>query len=764
MLARYTSKAVPGSRRGSKIPVKNIRLLSDYTSQNTQHTSPTPRKKWDVRQRKTTQSSPPIQDVQSLKTRIYSNESVPPSWPGSPNYIPDKLRSFHAGVTQQDILAVHRLWRSFEKDNILHLLGPSDLENCSRLVVALCPVEQSSVWSGPLREAAEELALGLSTRISTSALRACFTALIVTNDPQGVIRLYNRFLSQIEHQGAFEDEDSLSGEEIQDELSTLPIVRGSGSLVDKGPTIFAIMAHAIRDDFQSAIQTGVHSKWSIPPIHVTDTLLDAFAPSPEFRQKILMFVRHADAARRLSRPSTFHRYLSNLVDTFATRCLQGLYATMVEGLSDDYPWAIIDSGPSDGRPVVIYENTWAAFISAFLDVERIDLAESAWDDMVRYGHKPGSGVWTVLIRGIGKLKGSRHALALWQSMKASSVTPDSSSYLAIVQVMANARQWREAMEIFHESKSASILHSDPNNELLHSTMIGAHLASSHESDAIRLLEEMLANRPHPTARTFNIFLTGDVATFSILLSTLLRILDRGKAIQQTLTLMDQHKIRPNVATYTTIMTSLLQEKDKNALRAAFDLLRTMEESGDSSIEPNVVTYTAVLNGVHGWVGRDDQLVQDCTELVVQKMRARHIKFNKVTYNVLLKTCLENPTPAGIQKALQFYRQMQQEKIALTGDTWHIMLHGLAKRREWVVGYKVLRDMEGSGITMTEWLKNAAEEVAQGTMGRASLRGRMTFPIRGGRNVHKLAISRKMQVLSRIEALTPITPAASQPFA
>ncbi|KAH9081968.1 hypothetical protein EDB83DRAFT_2335833 [Lactarius deliciosus] len=740
MLARHAFKATgfsPGSRRGSKIPVENIRPLSDYTSkssQNTQHiASSTLRKNWDIRNGKRAREySPP---TQSLKMPMHSNEPVPPLWPGSPNYIRDKLRSFQAGITRRDTLVVLHLWHSFEKDNLLHLLGPSDLENCSRLVISLCPVEQSSTWSGPSREAAEELALGLSTRLSTSALRACFTALIVTNDPQGVLRLYNRFLSQIEHQGSFGDQDKLNSE---DELSTMPIVRNSGTFIDEDLSIFAIMAHAIRDDFQSAIQTGVHANFGIPPTRVADTLLDAFAPSPQFRQKVLTFVRHANAAGLLVRPSIFHRHLSNLVGTDATRSLQALYATMVEGLSEDYPWAIVDSGPSsDRRPVVIYESTWTTFISTFLDVQRIDLVESVWDDMVSYGHKPGPSVWAVLIRGIGKLKGSRHALALWHSMKEASVVPDSSSYQAIIQVMADARQWKEATELFDESKSVSLPHSDPNNELLHCTMIGVHLASSHESDAIRLLEEMVANGPHPTAHTFNKFLTyyhkkedtkslslmlkkmttcgvfGDVATFSILLSTLLRILDRGEAIQRTLAIMDQHKIKPNVATYTTIMASLLQEKDKKALEAALDLLRTMEESGNPSIEPNVVTYTAVLNGVHNWVGKDDPLVRDCTELVVQKMRARHIKFNKVTYNVLLKTCLENPSPAGLQKALHFYRQMRRKKTALTGDTWHIMLHGLAKRSEWVVAHEILRDMVSSGITMTDWLENAAEEVTRG---------------------------------------------------
>jgi len=57
--------------------------------------------------------------------------------------------------------------------------------------------------------------------------------------------------------------------------------------------------------------------------------------------------------------------------------------------------------------------------------------------------------------------------------------------------------------------------------------------------------------------------------------------------------------------------------------------------------------------------------------------------------------------------------MHREKIPLTGDTWHIMLHGLARRNEWVVAHEVLRDMQGSGIKMTDWLENAAEEVARG---------------------------------------------------
>jgi pentatricopeptide repeat protein len=741
MLARHALKAVdivPGSPRGAKY----IRSLSDYADippHGAQPVSPRAFKKsWGVLHEKRTQdSSCSTHGLPGFNPSRYANGTVTPLWPSSPQHIPSRLHSLRSKIAQRDVSAVFHFWRSFEKDNLLHLLEPSDLEGCSQLVVDVCTVEPGSVWSGPTREAAEKLALSLANSLSTSALQACFTALIIINDPQGVLRLYNRFLSQMKHRNVFGDEDPLDGEESQDELSTMPTIRNSVFLIDRDMTVFAIIAHAIQDDFSSAIRTGIHTKWNVS-VHAAKAILDAFVPTPKFRKKVLTFIKHADAAGLLTHPYIFSKHLNHLVDAHAVEPLQSLYATVVKGLSQDHPWITVDpESLSDSRQVAIKESTWAAFISAFLQIQRLDLADSVWDDMIKYGHKPGPGIWTVLIKGVGKLTGSGPALALWQSMKEANVVPDSASYQAIVQVMANTRQWRAAQKLFDEFRSTPSLRSDPNSEPLFNTMIGVHLANSRESDAIGLLEEMINSGPRPTTPTFNTFLTychkqgdikllssmlkkltanglsGDVATFSILLCALLRILDRGEAIQQTLAIMDQHGIKPNVATYTAIMTSLLQEKEKKALEAALDLLRTMEESGNPMIAPNVVTYTAVLNGVHSWIGRDDQLVQDCTELIVGKMKARRIKLNKVTYNVLLKTCLKNPSPAGVQTALQFYRRMRREKVALTGDTWHILLHGLAKRSEWVVAHEVLRDMQQSGVRMTDWLENAVEEVARG---------------------------------------------------
>jgi pentatricopeptide repeat protein len=742
MLARHAFKAAD-LVSGSPCGVRRIHSLSDHAAtslKGAQHVRPrTLKKNWGTHHEKHTQDSSHSTHKQlGPNMSQCANDMAILQSPSSPQHIPKQLHSLRSNIAQRDASAVLQLWRNFEKDNLLHLLEPSVLKKCSRLVINLCSVEPGSMWSGSTREAAEELALGLANRRFTWALRACFTALITTNDAEGVLRLYNRFLLQTEHRIVFGDEHSLSGEEAQSKLSTIPTIRNAGFSIDQDLSAFAIMAHAIRDDFSSAIRTGIHTQWNFPSVHATNALLDPFAPSSKFRHKVLTFMRHAHAARLFSHPSILYKHLHNMAEGPAAQSLQKLYSTMVEGLSPNYPWATADSeSVSDTRPVAIQESTWAAFISAFLGVQRLDLAESVWDDMVRYGQKPGPSVWTALIKGVGRLEGPGPALALWRSMKEAAVTPDSSSYRAIVQVMAETRHWKEAEKLFDEFRSSSFLRSDPNSEPMFKTMISIHLTNSREREAISLLEEMTVNGPHPIAATFNTFLTyyhkqkdvksfssmlkkmtanglsGDIATYSILLCTLLRILDRGEAIQQTLAMMDQHQIKANVATYTAIITSLLQEQEKNALEAALDLLRTMEESANPMIAPNVVTYTAILHGVHSWIGRDDQLVQDCTELMVQKMKARGIKFNRITYHVLLKTCLEISSPAAAQKVLQLYRQMCRENIALNGDTWHIILHGLAKRSEWVVAHEVLRDMQQSGIRMSDWLENVAKEITRG---------------------------------------------------
>ncbi|KAI0274741.1 hypothetical protein BC834DRAFT_9244 [Gloeopeniophorella convolvens] len=661
-----------------------------------------------------------------------------------PADIPKKIQYFRTSTSRTDLLTIFEAWRSLEKDNLLHLLSPSDLEHCSRLVISACPTLSHSEWTGPRREAAEELALGLAGRLSTSALSTCFTSLVTINDPQGILRLHDRFMAQMDHRHVFDDEEWSDSDALHQDFSEVPSVHGADR-VDKEFTYFAMVAHAMHDDFQSAIRTGIDTKWSIP-LHSAGTFLDTLAPSPSFRQKFTTFVSHANAASLLCHTSFLSNHIRNLISTPATKSLQGLYKTVVEGLSDEYSWATIESSAPSGRPVIITEATWAAFLSAFLEAGRLDSAEAVWDDMVRYGHKPGPNIWTVLIKGVGTLKGADNALALWRSMEQASVTPDNHSYQAIIQILSKERRYQEAVRLFDDFKSTP-RHSRPDGELPYSAMINAHLANSCEADAVNLLEEMIAGGPHPTTHTFNTFLTyyynkkdtkslsamlkkmtangltGDVATFSILLCTLLRILDRGTAIKQTLAVMAQHNVKPNVATYTAIVTSLVREKDKNALDAALDLLRTMEESGDPAVVPNVVTYTAVLNGLHPWIGKDDLLVQDYTDRIVQRMQARRVKFNKVTYNLLFKTCLGNPSPDGVQKALQLYRQMLREKVPLTGDTWHILLRGLAKRNEFVVAYEVLRDMRRSGVRMTDWLENTAEEVARGYTGYMTSRAR-----------------------------------------
>ncbi len=195
MLAQYafrTPDLLTDSCRTIRLPTNRIhnRLFSDHAatpSQNTHLVSPnTLKRDWNVRRKKRTRNTP--HSTHKFSSFMFTDDAITSSSPGSPNYIPNRLRSFRSSISQRDASTVLHFWCSLEKDNLLHLLEPSDLETCSQLVINLCPTEPSSMWIGPSREVAEELSLGLANRQSTSALRACFAALIITNDTEGVLR------------------------------------------------------------------------------------------------------------------------------------------------------------------------------------------------------------------------------------------------------------------------------------------------------------------------------------------------------------------------------------------------------------------------------------------------------------------------------------------------------------------------------------------------------------------------------------------------
>ena len=682
-------------------------------------------------------------DVSKLRPSLVQPVSLRPETSWDSLSVHSGTQRLHSALRKRSLGAAWTIWKQLGNKQVLHLLGPSDLEMCSQLVADTCSSNTKKPWDDQTKELLEEMALSCAIGRFPEGLKGCLAAYIKRDDAQAVLSLYERFVKLLsegvaDHAIAEEEEEDAEtrGDEEEGPLaSTSTSVRPDRFPGGSEILLAAVAAHAMLNDFSGAIRTALKSPFRISSLSVP-IFLPILKHNPSQQERATIFIQHAATARLVSNPISLRHQVTNLSQNSTQTALKRLYDNIISGFSPEHPWLTTDpSQVSDTRPVVIGESTWTHLIKTFVELDRLDLAETVWADMIRFGFRPTVAVWTVLLQGVGQLKGADHALGMWGTMIAAGIVPDSSTYQAIVFVLLKARRLPNAIEKFNE-----FMRRTPNPSAdctpLFNTMIKGYLSNSRDAEAQGLVAWMKEHGPKPDTATYNTFLAhhhsfrdyksisatlqaiaadglrGDVFTFSTLLSSLLRLVDRQEAIDRTTRIMRSHGIKPNVVTYSTIIANLLEERTESNLKAAVDVLRMMEEHGDPAVHPNVVTYTSLLSNIYRWPDLDRALLEEYTDYISKQMKERKIAFNRVAYHILIKACLANPQPGGLQQALQYYWQMRSAKVVMTPDTWQILLLGLMQRGNTAMANEMVNEMEKSGVKEGESLRKLASDVRQ----------------------------------------------------
>jgi len=252
---------------------------------------------------------------------------------------------------------------------------------------------------------------------------------------------------------------------------------------------------------------------------------------------------------------------------------------------------------------------------------------------------------------------------------------------------------------------------------LYNTLIHGLLTNSREEDATAILQKLQKGSPKPDLVTYNTFLryfgrrgdfkglgstlqrlvseglVGDAYTFTTILSALLKA-GREDAEAITFDLVKKQNIAPSVGFYTAIIDHQVRMQSSRNLKSALNILKKMEQ--DPEIEVNVVPYTCILAGVYRMHWAESSVAEECRDYVLGRMKSRNIRPNRVTYHILLAACLENREPEGLQNALSLYREIRKRRIAMSNDTWYILLHGLIDRREWALANEMVGDLRRMG--------------------------------------------------------------------
>lgn len=645
-------------------------------------------------------------------------------------------------LEDRDIPKARASWSVLAEEHLVRFFGPPHHSQYSR---SLAVLQEKGPIDGSLSpediETMEEMMLVTAVGGYLDGLKARMLHLIREQDADGVIRLYHRYADMMQASGflsAEEDEDAVSeaGEGSEEPLLAV-VPAGPTRYIRAEMLLFAIVAYAMKDSFSNALRIGVQT----PAIHIPSlqVALSQAQLTPSIHERVNTYLRRIGLARLFSRYPSFSRHLDNLTNSKADKLLEKTYTDMIQTLRDPQSGVVLNpSAVSESSAILFPSFAWTLFLKAFLRIRQVTMAQRLWKDMNELGVKPGPDVWAALLEGYGGLRLIEQARGAWSVVLKTQDALTHQTYKAIIVAEYQTRHPDEAMKRFLEFEgqvAAGKLSNEHSNRVyVYNTVISWLLKLRKEAEAVKLLNRMRENGPVPDIVSYNTFLghhakegnlkalaavikdmsnaaiTGDIYTYSTVLGALAPI--RPDAIQIVLDMMKKHNIEPNVAMYTTIITNLMRQRTEPTFRAALNLLYSMEASENKDMQPNTLTYTSILSEIHRRSWLDPLVVEETTQNIAEKMINRDLLNSRVTYNILIRACLENPAPEGLTNAFRYYREMASRRVYIDADTWHILLSGLIRRKEYAMANEFLDEILRSGYRPTASLQSLMRKVRQ----------------------------------------------------
>lgn len=642
-------------------------------------------------------------------------------------------------LLRPDLDKAWKLWSRLDDACLTTFLAPEHYDRFSRVISHVCnnwPPDKA--WTVDQKKALETMSIKSALKGSTGGLKAYLVFWIKRKKPRTVLHVYSRFTEQFKIGHRWDDSQQDAG------LESTADINPPAPFVNSGILLAAVTAHAMQNSFFDALRTTLETTTRFPAHSITEFAHD-IKHDPGLLKKVKEYVRRLEIARLVARPRSLAKQLSNLSRDHAITNLEKLYKGIMEGFDEPLTWLTVKPDEVDSLGRVLFPGQiWATFILAFQRCQRADLVERVWSDMAKVGIRPNAPAWTALIDGYAEQKSAEGAISSWNSMLQAGVEPDLTTHRAIISALFSGDRPEAALIRFKDFQEEVAKSTYPPNDplvvVVYNTTIHGLFLNYKEADAMAIVDKMHAEGPKPDVVTFNTILhhygrkgdlktfanilqqldgsglSGDVFTFSTVLSVLMKL--RDDAPQIMLNLMAKQGVKPTTTTLSTIIDYQMKLGTAEGLKAALSLLEKMEHSGGDT-RPNEVTYTAVLAGLHRATWLDRRVADDHCKAILERMHKRGIRPDKATYNILLKACLGNNSPEGVQNAMRYYGEIKQRKIVISNDTWYIILHGLLRRREWDLASEIARDHSKGGYKSSAAVEELIKRINRERHNRAN---------------------------------------------
>ncbi|EJT97807.1 hypothetical protein DACRYDRAFT_39628, partial [Dacryopinax primogenitus] len=164
-------------------------------------------------------------------------------------------------------------------------------------------------------------------------------------------------------------------------------------------------------------------------------------------------------------------------------------------------------------------------------------------------------------------------------------------------------------------------------------------------------------------------MTPDAYTYTTILEAA-RIDSVQQGVHMVLSSMREDGVKANEVMVGKIIDVMVNGGREENIRATMALLEELELSEDR-IHLNEIIYTSCIVGIMRST-LDSATKRDLAAQLLQRMRARNIGANRVTYHVLIRGCFDGRAPA---EAMSLWREQRSSGLS-NKDTYYLIMRGL----------------------------------------------------------------------------------------
>ncbi|KAI0687758.1 hypothetical protein BC835DRAFT_1375573 [Cytidiella melzeri] len=645
-------------------------------------------------------------------------------------------------LTDEDGCTVKKHWETLNSTALVASLGPLHYEELSAKIATLFVHCRTPSGLAGHVTVLEDIAVAACAQGFPQGLLATMHAHLSSMDPDSLRRAYDRFRTMLKDndkgKGSQELADGWSGDAELDVFKLFPknpssthdMIEKPLPLKDKLQAemlMYAIAGSALRNDFLQAVYLVIEANCILTGGQVR-AFMSGIGSDFAQTKKVESFLRRSVTASLVARKNSLPGYISQLTKDKATLSLHALCNDIVEGLTGHDPWLTLDSAAVSAKtPLVVIPHVWPTLLLGFLKNGKLDWAEKLWDDMAALGITPNVHIWRALIVGYGDLGMADQADRAWKAMLQQGHVPDVKSYSLMIHALLMCRRTEAALDhlaAFQKQVHAGKLPAtDDEVRVVLNNAIHTLIRTKDETSALALLYNMETEGPTPDLNSITPFLSiyskrdlkafGQMlqkintykleptdSTYTLILTALLPV--RDDAVSVVFDFMQKHGRKPDISMYTSVINALMAEQTMVAFHTVLRLLQELETSKSPDVRPTEVTYTSILCGIHRKNWMDRKTAREYAALIFRKMMKQRLH-SLASYHIIIRACLENPEPEGLQTAMFYYREMKRRHVPMLNDTWYILLVGLQKRQEWDLADTVLQDLKQSDVSMSPGL-------------------------------------------------------------